>query len=428
MHRYYPIILAQIYLTFTVSLFFLGPFEWQGINSPMLGFYLALYQLALFTGYIAGITKLSGTTWRFNTNAWFKFSLLASLALIVPYIYVYTGKFPWQAWDALGDQGGAFLNYYDQLAEERTVGRIVIMSIRTIFAPALVALVPLLFWTKRLSLRWKIMFFIYVILYFSFSVLRGTDKESADFLIFMFCGFLAVFTLEKLKGRLQLSITKKILLSMVLIVSMLLAYSVFTERKIARLGGESQVCIEAADVCANMDSDFLSNFNEKNKFGISIATMYLSIGYYGMGLALNEEFESTFGLGHSIFISNILKNVMDLDWIDNRAYTSKVTDVGWDAKAYWVTTYTWLANDVGFPGVALIMFFIGFLFARAWSGAIYANNPVAFIVFCQLFMIIVYLPAFNVVMQNVDSYFSLVFWLVVWKRNKVSKAKQLLVL
>lgn len=423
MYRYYPIIIAQIYLTFTVILFFWGPFEWQGINSPMLGFYLALYQLALFIGYIAGITRLSDTTWKFNTNAWFKFSLLASLALIIPYIYVYTGKYPWQAWDALSDQGGAFLNYYDQLAEERTLGRIVIMTLRTIFSPALAALVPLLFWTERLSLRWKVMFFIYVILYFSFSVLRGTDKESADFLISMFCGFLALLTVKKLKGRLQLSITKKFLLSMILIISMIFAYSIFTERKIARLGGEDKVCIEAADVCANMDSGFLSNFNEKNKFGISIATMYLSLGYYGMGLALNEEFESTFGLGHSIFISNMLKNVIDLDWFDDRAYTSKVTNAGWDAKAYWVTTYTWLANDVSFPGVTLIMLFIGFLFSRAWSGIIYANNPVAFIVFCQLFMIIFYLPAFNVVMQNADSYFSLIFWLIAWKRIKLSKAR-----
>lgn len=423
MYRYYPLILAQTYLTITVVLFFFGAFEWQGINMPLLGLYLALYQLALFTGYIAGLTRFPTVVTNFNVNAWFKFSLSASLILIIPYIYVYTGKYPWEAWQALGDQGGAFLSYYDQLAEERTPGRIAVMLMRTIFSPALIALLPLFFWTKRLSLSWKIMFFIYIILYFSFSALRGTDKESADFFIFMFCGLFALLTVRKLKGQFKLSMTKKLLLIVLIIFSFLLTYSIFTERKMARLGGDDKVCLVAADVCADMDSGFISSLDEKNKFGISIATMYLSLGYYGMGLALNEEFESTFGLGHSIFISNSVQNIIDTNWLDDRAYTSKVTNSGWDAKVYWVTTYTWLANDVGFFGVALIIFVIGFLFSRAWSGIIYAGDPVALIVFSQLFMMIFYFPAFNVVMQNVDSYFSLVFWLFVWLLGSLPSLK-----
>jgi hypothetical protein len=418
MYRYLPLILVQIYLSTTLILFFWGPFEWEGIKFSLLATLLILYQLALLIGYFAGLSRSEVSVKNFNTNAWFKFSLLLGVILMIPYIYVYTGKYPWDALQALGDQGGAFIDYYMKLDEERTPGRIAIMLIRTAFSPFLVVIFPLFLWTKRLSLTWKLTFVLYVILYFSFSILRGTDKESGDFFIFILSSLMGLYVLRKSKGQLKLNLKKKVTITSVILLGVLIAFSAFTERKMARLGGDEKLCIAAANVCADMDRGYMSHLGSKSRFGVSVATMYLSIGYYGMGLALNEEFESTLGFGHSIFLLNVL-SFFDIN-VDS-SYTTKVSDAGWDAKAYWVTTYTWLANDIGFYGVIFFMFILGFLFSRAWSGIIHANDPVALIVFCQLSMMIVYLPAFNVIMQNIDSYFSLLFWLLVWFLGKLPR-------
>jgi len=186
------------------------------------------------------------------------------------------------------------------------------------------------------------------------------------------------------------------------------------ERKMARLGGDDQVCIQQADVCADMNRGVMPYLDDKNKFGFSMATLYLSIGYYGMGLALEEDFESSLGLGHSLFISNGVMQVEDLRSFLDRTYTAKISLKGWDAQVYWATTYTWLANDVGFFGVIVLMLLIGFVFSRTWQDVILLRDPAAIILFSQIVLMLFYLPAFNVTMQNVDNYFAFIFWLIFW--------------
>ena len=113
--------------------------------------------------------------------------------LIVPYTYIYTGNFPWDIICGVPDQAQAFAEYYQRLSMERTPERILIMVARTMFSPLMVALIPLIFWTKRLRVGWKILFIMYILLYFSFSLLRGTDKESADFLVYFLCRLVCTY-------------------------------------------------------------------------------------------------------------------------------------------------------------------------------------------------------------------------------------------
>jgi hypothetical protein len=413
--KYLPLLLAEGYLTLTLLLFLFGPFNWPRVDSFLLSSFLILYQIALALGYYIGaygsIRKRVGV----DVNYWFKASLLAGIILIVPYTYVYTGSYPWDILHGVPDQAQAFAEYYQRLSSERTPERILVMVARTIFSPLLVALIPLFFWTKKLQIGWRILFVLYILLYFSFSLLRGTDKESADFLLCFAVGLFSRIAAEYLIQKSGWHRKKNIWpIALLLSVALWVSYTTFMDRKLARLGGDEQVCIQQADVCADLSRGIMPYLDERNQFGVSMATLYLSIGYYGMGLALEEQFESTAGLGHSLFVSNGLAHLDGIGSFFNRTYTAKVSDKGWDALVYWVTTYTWFANDVGFIGVVALMILIGFIFSRTWHDVIIRRDFPAIVLFPQIVLMIFYLPAFNVTMQNVDNYIAFVFWLVFW--------------
>lgn len=414
MLKYLPLILIEAYLALTGLLFLLGPFDWPRVNFYVLFAFLVFYQVALAIGYYMGAYPSKIVRKKLDVNYWFKASLIISVILIIPYTHIYTGKYPWDIIQEVPDQAQAFSEYYQRLSMERTPERIFIMMVRTLFSPLMVALIPLMFWTKRLTIGWKILFILYVSLYFSFSLLRGTDKESADFLVFFFVGLFSRIAINHFSKEVKSSRTKIWLIVLLLSFGLWGSYTTFMERKMSRLGGDDQVCIQQADVCADMNRGVMPYLDDKNKFGFSMATLYLSIGYYGMGLALEEDFESSLGLGHSLFISNAAMQVQDLRSFFDRTYTEKISLKGWDAQVYWATTYTWLANDVGFFGVIVLMLLIGFVFSRTWQDVISLKDPAAIILFSQIVLMLFYLPAFNVTMQNIDSYFAFIFWLVFW--------------
>lgn len=414
MLKYLPLIIIESYLALTGLLFLFGPFDWPRVDFYVLSAFLILYQIALAVGYYMGAYRSPVIRRKLDVNYWFKASLVISAVLIIPYTYIYTGKYPWDIIWGVPDQAQAFADYYQRLSMERTPERVLIMLARTLFSPLIVALIPLMFWTKRLAVGWKALFVVYVSLYFSFSLLRGTDKESADFLVFFFVGLFSRIAIKNFSKEAKSNHTKIWLVVLLLSVGLWVSYSTFMERKMARLGGDDQVCIQQADVCADMNRGVMPYLDDKNKFGFSMATLYLSIGYYGMGLALEEDFESSLGLGHSLFISNGVMQFEALRSFLDRTYTSKISLKGWDAQVYWATTYTWLANDIGFFGVVVLMLLIGFFFSRTWQDVISLRDPVAIILFSQIVLMLFYLPAFNVTMQNVDNYFAFIFWFIFW--------------
>lgn len=417
MLRYIPLVIIEGYLALTVLLFLSGPFEWPRVDFFLLSAFLLIYQIALAVGYHMGAYKSRGVRKSLDANRWFKISLVVSIVLIVPYTYIYTGKYPWDVLLGVPDQAQAFAEYYQRLSMERTPERILIMVARTFFSPVTVALIPLIFWTKRLTAGWKLLFVVYVLLYFSFSLLRGTDKESADFLVFFFVGLCSWIAVKKIAKENKTSRATIWLVPILLACTLWASYATFMERKMARLGGDGQVCIQQVDVCADMNRGVMPYLDDRDKFGFSMATLYLSIGYYGMGMALEEEFESALGFGHSLFVANGVSQLDGLGSFFDRTYTKKISEKGWDVQAYWATTYTWLANDVGFFGVALLMVLIGFVFSRTWHDVIFRKDPVAIVLFSQIVLMLFYLPAFNVTMQNMDSYYAFVFWLALWVVN-----------
>jgi hypothetical protein len=75
---------------------------------------------------------------------------------------------------------------------------------------------------------------------------------------------------------------------------------------------------------------------------------------------------------------------------------------------------TSVANDTGFPGALLIMGLFAWLWGRSWIDAVVARNDSAAIVFCIATYSVIYFPANLQILQTLEGYSTVAFWIVAW--------------
>jgi hypothetical protein len=75
---------------------------------------------------------------------------------------------------------------------------------------------------------------------------------------------------------------------------------------------------------------------------------------------------------------------------------------------------TSVANDVGFPGAVLIMGVFAWFWGRSWIDAVVAANDSAAIVFCLAMYSVLYFPANLQILQTLEGYSTVIFWIVAW--------------
>ena len=175
-----PIRATLVYVAATLSVFAFGPFDWPVDNWPMLLGFMAAVMLALWLGYsfaLAGpVVDVAADNW---TRIIVFGALISAIVLFVA-APVYTGRMPWEVLSALRDQGAAYDGMQDQL--ELTAGsRGPVAFARILTWPVVFAVIPLgvLHWREmRTGLRMLVLMTLGSILVSS--ILRGTDRESAD--------------------------------------------------------------------------------------------------------------------------------------------------------------------------------------------------------------------------------------------------------
>ena len=80
----------------------------------------------------------------------------------------------------------------------------------------------------------------------------------------------------------------------------------------------------------------------------------------------------------------------------------------------WSSIYPWLASDVSFLGVIVVVFLVGRLFAMAWLDTLAGQNPWAVAMLALLLIMLFYFPANNQTMQNGEAFTSFYGVLAAW--------------
>ena len=351
---------------------------------------------------------------------------IAAVLLLIPSSQVYTGLHPWQVLDALQDQGAAYRRYQKQLLLS-SGQRDNLVAIRTILAPLTYAALPLgiirwrtIGWPSRLSM------IIVVATSVIFSILRGTDKELADLFV---VGVAAVFvsagrSIAMGSGGGDL-IRRSWKIAVIAVIFLLFAQSLFTERKEQRLGGfvsRTSVCANNSRICADLDNPWISWLPLRQRFAVTVFILSTCSGYYGLELAMEKPFDTSFGLGHSPATLSLYEAATSDPTLHKRTYTYRNGQDGWSEENYWSTLIAWIANDVGFLGAVFVLAFIGFMWGKWWREAAAGMSDPAAVLFALSTTMIFYLPANDQVLASYDGYSVLIVWTGIWLWHRSRRA------
>jgi hypothetical protein len=351
---------------------------------------------------------------------------VAAALLLIPTSVVYTGLHPWELLDALKDQGAAYRRLQQQLFI--TSGqRNNIVAIRTLIAPLVYAILPLGIIRWR-SIGWigRASVVLVVATAVIFSILRGTDKELADlFVVGIAAAFVSVgrsIAMGKGGGELVQRTWK---VAAIAIVFLLFAQSLFTQRKDERLGGfisRTSVCANNSRICADLDNPLISWLPLRQRFGLTVFILSTCSGYYGLELALEKHFDTSFGLGHSPAALSVYEAITGDPTLHKRTFTYRNGADGWSEEYYWSTLMTWIANDVGFAGAVFVLALIGFMWGKWWREAAAGMSDPAAVLFALSTTMIFYLPANNQVLASYEGYTVFIVWLGIWWWHRSRRA------
>ena len=418
-----PFTMVILYLLTSIALFWFGPIEWP-VNNPL---ELAAFQVAVIFSVVVGYLSSSPTTGSMrkgiSLRPFFYIGLVSVILLQIPVTLTYTGKYPWDVVSAILDTRQSYEEMLSVVAEGQGT-RFFVPLLRAIVSPLYFAgLAYGILYFRRLTLLQRVLFVMAMLCPVNLSLLRSTDKEIADLLILL-SGFLLVsYYRRTFAGGFAVRSSNRQGRRMVLIAvsSAFLFFTGFAYKKLERLGGDIDFCIADGMVCADYSSFILTNLPDFAAFGCAMLTAYLTNGYYGLSLALQQTFDSTLGLGHSTALLGLYERASESGDLFALSYIAKISAIGWDHRYYWSTIFTWLANDVGFIGALLGVGVMARWFRQSWIDAVRFGNDLAAIVFVFILLAFIYAPANNQIAQTLDLYFSFIIVLIAWKTTRLGK-------
>lgn len=448
MHETIPLLCMIVYIAFCFGVFLWGPIAWNVEDVRPLAIFLALSVSGLVAGYLFGVFS-GGTAVVRQIDSWrlvLRGGAIASVVLLVPTTLMLANKLPWDAFTAVFCQDVAYQQMLmtDQSAHKNW--RRLVTAASALSAPLTYAVLPLsvIYVSKLRKTDW-LLITLHVLSIATISIIRGTDKEVGDFAI-LFISLSALYAYRFLFLR---NITWQTVITVILVtvVICMLGAIAFKYRKQSRM--ELTCNLQCGCVSPPLLAPTISpqpapavpeptvqppptsspyalrnevalplpdgSFDPKRTWGpyyAAMASAYLSQGFYGLSLAINEAFTSTYGLGHSPLVISLFGKQLFPD-IESRAYTHKIARLGWDPRGNWSTALLWIANDVSFYGVPFVLAVFGFLFAMCFRDAS-SGSPVATIFLTMLMTFVFFLPANNQLLLTINSYASFLFWGTVW--------------
>ena len=409
----FPLWFFQAYLAFTVFLFAFGPWPWPVPDPLLLYVFLLLAQWALWLGYkTAAGSRPGGYRGRWTAVRLIKVSLALNIACIIPNFILRMGRRPAglsdiliSVYTGLVNPAANYAARSQALAESAKRGAI---EYAVLFLyPALWLLVPLaiVYW-NRLKLGHRILIIAFIIVDLLSWVAIGTNKGIADF-IMIFSWLLVAANPRVLRLDFRGRALKVLAVSLMMIVLFL---GFFAAGQKGRAGGEIPTSDAALAIRLDKENWLVRRLSPKGTGIVAAATSYLGQGYCALSLALKEPFRWSYGAGNSFFLTNLVERFAGQDVVSNRTYPARIEKSGMMRYSHWHTFYTWMASDVSFPGVLVVMFLVGRLFALTWLDVLRKDNPFAPALFALMIIMLFYIPANNQVLGYVGM--ANAFWVI----------------
>ncbi|MUK49010.1 O-antigen polymerase [Aliivibrio fischeri] len=442
-----PVLFVEMYLIFTVYLLYFGPLDWNLTNNGELVSYLVLYHLSFIFGYVLffyqkrnkGIEE-AGRCFdmdSFIVNNYGLILFFAFLGSVISYKNMTFGSslipesFFSDLYIGLVEPRSARANYAININNMASFGNPYISSLLLFFAPFKYILLPSLvyFWT-RLRFWHKFFGFLICMIPLLGGIVTSISAINFSYFFIILITFFVIVlqqnTIKSVKAELK---KRTFILSFLFVISIFSFYQFYAVKSGANL---YQLAIENVEIerfdylekngiifklDSSEDRTFLYDFYEK-------LTIYLVQGYKGMSISLDYPFDSTYGVGHSIFLQRVFEDYLGFN-IREHTFQRKINNL-WDENVYWHSAYSYFANDVGFFGVILIMFFLGYCFSFVIYRIVQYNEITSKLLLPLFAIMFLYLPANNQVFSFLE--YMIPFWFLlfviiisayVYKKHKI---------
>lgn len=415
-----PLIVFESYLLSTIFLFEFGPIKFPTQNKGKLYFFLFIYHLFFILGYIIlprifkfkdnkSMALINNIFYR-NKNRIIKIMLLLTIFFSIMSIIRIAGS------DGLGNIINritySFSNLgdvYNKNMQSNYSGGIVTIS-STILSGFYYMGIPLaVYFYKDLNWSNKILCQISIFLEGISYIIKGTNIGIFN-LVSIIVPIMIIKHSFNFKG---FKIRFKKIFTYIILPTIFIIY--FFNTTSSRMQGSSYLPVTIFNIDIDYTNFIFKLIPEKIWFGAIMIISYISQGYYGMSLAFNYSFNSTFGIGSGYFLIENFKELLNID-IFSYTYQFKMAAY-WDPRVNWHTAYTWFANDISFYGVIFIMILLGaftyYIINDAKKGNIFAISLLPLYI-----IMIMFLPANNVVISTPTFFMPFILINILWIINK----------
>lgn len=415
-----PLKMLIIYIIIGVSISIYGPIKYHGYYETSVVIYMLSFLVLFSFGYVLGVknkyegTKnLTATHERRKIKSIFFWLKLCILLMVVVQLYaLVTSIIKGNLSLSIANMGRAYIDSYDGYI--RGTGNVsLVFLIQTLtYVPYLVSLILGAFYYKKLPRSYKVMvIFIYLSIIIVETIGHGKQKQFGDILIFLLITWL-------LKTNIMDKKIRKKVMKKIKLVAMLGAFGlifILSFRYVA-LEIDTANINEKVNTSMQFDTDHavFDILPDAIAFPVTVFSGYLSQGYYGLSLSMQQPFEWTYFVGNSYSLTVFLNRYMGIpvDFHDSYPYrASLVTDWN-DTK--WSTVFAWFAGDFTFIGTLFFFSLVAFLYSKVWREAYRHHNPIAIVLFSMLTIALLYIPANNQLMHSPGSVIAIIFFVIIW--------------
>lgn len=426
-----PIKLVSIYLFVTYVLYFFGPWKYENSNTNLLVIFLISCLVLLYLGYKLGILltfnydkkKEHNVDNTDNILRFLKKSTFIALIMAFPDFIYNTQISNMSFLDIVIIITRAFTDPYQNYSRSLnyvasgSIGErlFVIINVLLYFFRFLVLPISIRYWEK-ISRFQKNSAIILTLIELLKWLIKGMNKGIFDTVIIVFISLLVrVFSNQDYtkKKVIKKNLRNAFTIAIILIIGAITIFGINAASRsqtstISYYNAFTKISADPNNVILNMFPKFMQ------RTVLSLFS-YLTQGYNAVSLGMKLPFESCYGFGHNMFFITNIREYLGLDFWD-KTYMVRISErYEWDSLTHWHSLYSWIANDVSYLGVPIVMFFLGVFLSYVWKDTLINQNPFAGIIFTMLFIECIYIPANNQIgaypYMTVSFYITIIAWI-----------------
>lgn len=299
---------------------------------------------------------------------------IGSVVLLIPWVESYSGFHVWEILQALSDQAAAF-ELSSERINEGTLSRAPIVAAQVVLAPAMLTVIPFaaLGWFERRQHGWLLVGAVAIQV--AMSVFVGRDLYTSTAVVLTVGAWYV--------SRVRRGMPLRFRAVLAVVASAIVFLIVFGIRKYVRMGGV-EFCTPGAVGCSSDPTPI-----SLGESIVSTVVTYSSHSMEGLGRALLGEWR--FGGGYSHF-SALRSLVESLSGSEGPVViTDQLVDHGWSDSMYWSTGFAWIANDVPWVVVPVVVAIMAGFLAWTWRRAVRWGDWLSVTLFCYGWLNLFYL-------------------------------------